>query len=102
MLLKQIIANAVTWPRLSARLSRLPRLIHFGMNVFILRFFTKGKSSLVNRLLGLLLMGTTIIYLIGIVGLWWTSSRLIEDSLRAQALQWIKYCVPRIGVAASP
>jgi diguanylate cyclase (GGDEF)-like protein len=89
MLLKQIIADAANWPRLRTRLSRLTRLIHFRVNVLIRRFLTKGKSSLVNRLLGLLLMGTTIICLVAVIGLWWTSSRLIEDSLHTQALQWI-------------
>lgn len=49
----------------------------------------RTHRSLVTRLLLLLLSGTAIIYCIGIVGLWWTSSRLMEDSLQRQALQWI-------------
>lgn len=47
----------------------------------------RTHRSLVTRLLLLLLTGTVIIYFIGIVGLWWTSSRLMEDSLQRQALQ---------------
>jgi diguanylate cyclase (GGDEF)-like protein len=48
-----------------------------------------GSRSLVNRLLTLLLAGTVIMYVIGIIGLWLTSSRLIEDGLQKQALQWV-------------
>lgn len=54
-----------------------------------LRGDARGRRSLVTRLSLLLLLGTVIIYVIGILGLWWTSVRLIEDGLKKQALQWI-------------
>jgi diguanylate cyclase (GGDEF)-like protein len=46
-------------------------------------------SSLVNRLLQLLLLGAVFIYLIVNAGMWWTSSRLIQDSIEIQAVKWI-------------
>jgi len=52
-------------------------------------FAGKASRSLVSRLLILLLAGTVIMYAIGIIGLWLTSSRLIESGLQKQALQWI-------------
>lgn len=53
------------------------------------RCVPRRNRSLVTRLIILLVSGALIIYLIGVLGLWWTSSRLIEDSLEKQALQWI-------------
>ncbi|MBI3546781.1 MAG: EAL domain-containing protein [Gammaproteobacteria bacterium] len=49
----------------------------------------KGEHSLVGRLLLLLLLGAVIVYLIVNIGLWWTSSRLIEDNLEKQASRWL-------------
>ncbi|MBI3778989.1 MAG: EAL domain-containing protein [Gammaproteobacteria bacterium] len=48
-----------------------------------------GGSSLVSRLLGLLMLGAVAVYLIVNIGLWWTSSRLIEDNLEKQAVRWL-------------
>jgi diguanylate cyclase (GGDEF)-like protein len=48
-----------------------------------------GKPSLVNRLSAFLLAGTIIIYLIGIAGLYASTSDLVNESLRKQAVQWI-------------
>lgn len=47
------------------------------------------KQSLAGRLAAMLLLGMLVIFAIAMVGLWWTSSRLLEDSLKKQALQWI-------------
>src|SRR4051812_44323464 len=68
---------------------RLARFFHAGPPAAKQHSAGKGKRSLVSRLLTLLLAGTVIMYVIGIIGLWLTSSRLIEDSLQKQALQWI-------------
>jgi diguanylate cyclase (GGDEF)-like protein len=66
---------------LTGRLSRLPkwRRLVPGM----------GGRSLVSRLLGLVMLGAVVVYLAVNVGLWWTSSRLIEDNLEKQASGWL-------------
>ena len=46
-------------------------------------------QSLVSRLLGLVLLGAVAVYLAVNVGLWWTSSHLIEDNLEKQASGWL-------------
>jgi diguanylate cyclase (GGDEF)-like protein len=57
----------------------------------IWRRLAKGEHqrSLVSRLLGLLMLGAVVVYLIVNVGLWWTSTRLIEDNLEKQASRWL-------------
>ena len=47
------------------------------------------QRSLVSRLLGLLMLGAVAVYLIVNVGLWWTSTHLIEDNLEKQASRWL-------------
>ena len=46
-------------------------------------------SSLINRLLALQMMGAVLVYLIVNIGLWWTSSELIDDNLEKQATRWL-------------
>jgi len=48
-----------------------------------------GDQSLVGRLLGIVLLGAVLVYLAVNVGLWWTSSRLIEQNLEKQASGWL-------------
>lgn len=48
-----------------------------------------GDRSLVGRLLALLMLGAVTVYLIVNVGLWWTSSSLIDDNLEKQAVRWL-------------
>ena len=50
---------------------------------------TPGEGSLVRRLLALLMLGAVVVYFIVNVGLWWTSSRLIENNLEKQAVRWL-------------
>jgi hypothetical protein len=38
--------------------------------------------SLAGRILGMLLLGMLVIYLIANIGLWWASTRLLDNSLR--------------------
>ena len=47
------------------------------------------EQSLVSRLLGFVLLGAVAVYLAVNVGLWWTSSHLIEDNLEKQASGWL-------------
>ncbi|MEK7206830.1 MAG: hypothetical protein AAB134_02970, partial [Pseudomonadota bacterium] len=63
-------------------------------NLFAFRFWrrlvtAKRQRSLVGRLLGLLMLGAVVIYVIVNVGLWWTSTHLIEDNLEKQAGRWL-------------
>ncbi|MBI3569799.1 MAG: EAL domain-containing protein [Gammaproteobacteria bacterium] len=48
-----------------------------------------GERSLVGRLLGLLLLGAIMTFVIVNVGLWWTASHLIDDNLEKQAVRWL-------------
>ena len=45
--------------------------------------------SLAGRILGMLLLGMLVIYLIANIGLWWASTRLLDNNLRKQAVQWV-------------
>lgn len=45
--------------------------------------------SLVGRLLAALVVTSLCIYLAAVAGLWWTGGRVIEDSARKQAVQWL-------------
>lgn len=82
-------------PKLSAGLARWGRakvgLANLGARTQTLfrRVLIGRKPSLVNRLSAFLLMGAIVIYMIGLVGLYFVSSRLVEDTLRQQARQWI-------------
>jgi diguanylate cyclase (GGDEF)-like protein len=49
----------------------------------------RERRSLVARLLGLLVAGAVLIYAVVNVGLWWSSTRLLQDSLERQAVQWL-------------
>ena len=48
-----------------------------------------APQTLVGRLLMLLLVGVIAIYFITVGGLWWTGGKLMTDSLRKQAVQWL-------------
>lgn len=48
-----------------------------------------ARPSLAGRMLTLLVLGVVVIYAIANLGLWWASTRLLEDSLKKQAVQWI-------------
>jgi diguanylate cyclase (GGDEF)-like protein len=49
----------------------------------------RERGSLVGRLLGLLVVGAVLIYAVVNVGLWWSSTRLLQDSLERQAVKWL-------------
>lgn len=67
------------WPWLTAALRRMRARVDAS----------RSRRSLVSRLLGLLLLGAVVVYLIVNAGLWWTSTRLIETSLERQAERWV-------------
>ncbi len=48
-----------------------------------------GNRSLVGRLLAALVVTSLCIYVAAVAGLWWSGGRLIEDSARKQAVQWL-------------
>ena len=51
--------------------------------------FRNGQQSLVRRLMAVLFVAALFVYFTINIGLWWTSSRLIEENLLKQAGKWI-------------
>ncbi len=47
------------------------------------------RRSLFGKLSVLLLVGTILVYLVAVGGLWWIASNIVDDSLRKQANQWV-------------
>jgi len=60
-------------------------------NFFLrLPLFSRRKStSLVNRIIWLLLVWSVVVYIAGVAGLWWGSSKVIEDNFSQQAADWV-------------
>lgn len=52
-------------------------------------FSRRKSSSLVNRIIWLLLVWSVIVYLLGVAGLWWSSNKVIEDNFSQQAKDWV-------------
>lgn len=88
-MLRRFTAARARWLTHIDRATRLLVHAEARIQVFFARIFIGRKPSLVNRLFAFLLVGAAIIYLIGLAGLYFTSSRMVEDSLRKQAEQWI-------------
>ncbi len=52
--------------------------------------FSRRKSrSLVSRIIWLLLLWSLIVYMLGVAGIWWSSSKVIEDNFSQQAKDWL-------------
>lgn len=49
----------------------------------------RKKSSIVDRILWLLVFWGLFIYALAIAGIWWGSSYIIEDSFKNQAVEWV-------------
>ncbi|HED34161.1 MAG TPA: EAL domain-containing protein [Gammaproteobacteria bacterium] len=49
----------------------------------------KNTTSLVNRVVGLLMVWGIIVYVLGVAGLWWSSNKVIEDNFSQQAIDWV-------------
>jgi len=52
-------------------------------------FSRRKNTSLVNRVVGLLLIWGVVIYLLGVAGLWWSSNKVIENNFSQQAIDWV-------------
>jgi len=52
-------------------------------------FSRRKSSSLVNRIIWLLVVWSVIVYILGVAGLWWSSSKVIEDNFSQQATDWV-------------
>lgn len=87
-------------PESSARgKKRLERWLRFPKSLFarvlnggrtvVARCANYRQRSLVNRLSLFLIVGTVVLYVIGVGAIYMTASRLIESSLRKQAAQWV-------------
>lgn len=74
---------------IKAAWERAQRLCRRLAPAVLFRRWQLRRRSLVTRLLALLLMGAGTVYLLGMMGLWWTADQLLERSLQKQALQWI-------------
>jgi len=81
-------ADGGAWLHTSTGLGRIRNWVEAGAGKLRARV-ARSKPSLVNRLSAFLLTGTIVIYLIGIAGLYISTSDLINESLRKQAVQWI-------------
>jgi len=52
-------------------------------------FSRRKNTSLVNRIIWLLLIWSVVVYILGIAGLWWSSNKVIEDNFSQQATDWV-------------
>ena len=52
-------------------------------------FSRRKSSSLVNRIIWLLVIWSVIVYFLAVAGLWWSSSKVIEDNFSQQATDWV-------------
>ena len=52
-------------------------------------FSRRKNTSLVNRIIWLLLIWSVVVYVIGVAGLWWSSNKVIEDNFSQQATDWV-------------
>lgn len=52
-------------------------------------FNRRKKGSVVDRILWLLVAWGLLIYVLAIIGIWWGSSYVIEDSFENQAIEWV-------------
>lgn len=60
-----------------------------------------SQHSLVHRLLAVLFLTALFVYFTVNIGLWWTSSRLIEENLLKQAGRWITE-LDAVGTPSTP
>jgi diguanylate cyclase (GGDEF)-like protein len=52
-------------------------------------FSRRKKTSIVNRIIWLLLIWSVVVYILGVAGLWWSTSKVIEDNFSQQATDWV-------------
>ncbi len=67
------------------------RLKRFYVWVRHLSLFSRRRSrSLVTRVLWILVIWGMLVYLLAIAGIWWGSSKVIEDNFSNQASEWVR------------
>ncbi|MCW9013245.1 MAG: EAL domain-containing protein [Gammaproteobacteria bacterium] len=52
-------------------------------------FSRRRSRSLVNRILGILMIWGVLVYALAIAGIWWGSNQVIEDNFSHQARDWV-------------
>ncbi len=52
-------------------------------------FSRRKNTSLVNRIIWLLLIWSVVVYILGVAGLWWSSNKVIADNFSQQATDWV-------------
>ncbi|MCW9048397.1 MAG: hypothetical protein OQK46_10000, partial [Gammaproteobacteria bacterium] len=52
-------------------------------------FSRRKNTSLVNRIIWLLLVWSVVVYILGVAGLWWGTNKVIEDNFSQQATDWV-------------
>ncbi|MDH5764858.1 MAG: EAL domain-containing protein [Gammaproteobacteria bacterium] len=56
-----------------------------------LAIFSRRRSrSIVDRVLGILLVWSVLVYFVAIAGVWWGSTSVIEDNFSNQATEWLR------------
>jgi len=53
-------------------------------------FSRRRQRSIVARVLGIMMLWGMVVYLFAIAGIWWGSSRVLEDNFRKQAAEWLQ------------
>jgi diguanylate cyclase (GGDEF)-like protein len=69
-------------------LQRIVERVTAGLRRNVPNAAAPGRS-LVGRLLTAVVVTSLCVYLAAVAGLWWTGGRLIDDSARKQAVQWL-------------
>ncbi|MCW8935249.1 MAG: EAL domain-containing protein [Gammaproteobacteria bacterium] len=52
-------------------------------------FSRRKNTSLVNRIIWLLLVWSVVVYILGVAGLWWSTNKVIKDNFSQQATDWV-------------
>ena len=53
-------------------------------------FSRRRSTSIVDRIMGLILIWGFLVYLLSIAGIWWGSTKIIEDNFNNQAAEWVR------------
>lgn len=72
-----------------SKFSQLRKNIYVSVRRLSL-FSRRRSTSIVDRILGLLLIWGFLVYLLSIAGIWWGSTKVIEDNFNNQAAEWIR------------
>ena len=95
MAFKKGAARILRFPRIRLRSETIPRYFKEISEKITSRLSRLSQLPLLNRrsLVGRILLMNVVwvmlIYGLAVIALWWTSTRIIEDNLQRQALQWV-------------